>query len=71
MPKLLNPQYGTVMTEGNRPLWHYGTTVPTDGAANWEKGCVFFKTDEADGTCPMYVNIGSKTSCNFDRVTVS
>jgi len=50
-------------------LLAHGTTVPTDGAAGYETGCLFQHTDGGDGTA-LYVNEGTVTSCNFNAVTV-
>lgn len=45
----------------------YGLTVPTDATAGYAPGCIFQHLDgSADGV--MYVNHGSKASCNFDAV---
>jgi len=42
-----------------------GTTVPTDGAAGYQTGCLFQKTDGGANTS-LYVNEGSVTSCDFN-----
>lgn len=42
-----------------------GTTVPTDGAAGYAKGCLFVKTDGGANTT-WYCNEGSATSCDFN-----
>lgn len=47
-----------------------GATVPTDGTAGYQTGCLFQHTDGTSGTA-LYVNEGSVTSCNFDAVTVA
>jgi hypothetical protein len=47
-----------------------GTTVPTDGDAGYQTGCLFQHTDGGAGTA-LYVNEGSATSCDFDAVTVA
>jgi len=44
-----------------------GDTVPTDGTAGYETGCLFQHTDGAAGTA-FYVNEGSNTSCDFNAV---
>ena len=51
--------------DDNYTRWDSGTTVPSDGAAGYAKGCVFIKTDGGVGTT-MYVNEGSATSCDFN-----
>lgn len=43
-----------------------GTTVPTNADAGFAKGCLFTKTDQVDGTHPIYENTGSATACTFD-----
>lgn len=47
-----------------------GTTVPADGTAGYETGCIFQHTDGTSGTA-LYVNEGTVASCNFDAVTVA
>lgn len=47
-----------------------GTTVPTDGTAGYATGCLFQHTDGGDGTA-LYVNEGTKTSCDFNAITVA
>jgi hypothetical protein len=49
-------------------MWVEGTTVPTDGAAGYRKGCRFVDTDGGVDTT-VYHNNGSATSCNFDAAT--
>lgn len=44
-----------------------GTTVPTDGATGYAKGCQFTKTDGSTGTT-LYLNEGSNTSCDFNSL---
>jgi len=45
-------------------LFDHGTTVPTDGLADYAPGCVFQHTDGSDEGC-IYVNQGSLSSCSF------
>lgn len=47
-----------------------GTTVPTDGTAGYSTGCIFQHTDGGDGTA-LYVNEGTKASCDFNAITVA
>jgi len=42
-----------------------GSTVPTTGAAGYNIGCVFIKTDVARGQASQWVNINTATSCLF------
>ncbi|WP_309381978.1 hypothetical protein [Cerasicoccus frondis] len=48
----------------------YGATVPADGSEGYATGCIFRHTDGGDGTA-LYVNEGSKTSCDFNAITVA
>ena len=48
-----------------------GTTVPTDSAAGYAKGCLFIDTNVAAGTSGLYCNIGTTAACNFNLVTVA
>ena len=47
-----------------------GATVPTDGTAGYAPGCTFWQTDGNSDTTYQYVNVGTRTSCNFDPVLV-
>lgn len=47
-----------------------GKTVPADGTAGYQTGCLFQHTDGGSGTA-LYVNEGTVASCNFDAVTVA
>ena len=47
-----------------------GATVPTDGTAGSAPGCTFWQTDGNSDTTYQYVNVGTRTSCNFDPVLV-
>ena len=42
----------------------YGTTVPSNGTAGYETGCLFAHTDGGAGTA-VYVNEGTVASCAF------
>ena len=44
-----------------------GTTVPTNGEANYATGCDFVDTDASAGAV-LYVNEGDETSCDFNAV---
>jgi len=46
-----------------------GTTLPTDGAAVYAKGCLFIDTDVATGTSGLYTNVGTSASCVFKLIT--
>ncbi len=45
----------------------YGTTVPTDATTGFAPGCIFFHVDGSAGAT-LYVNNGTKASCEFDAV---
>jgi len=45
----------------------YGITVPTDDAAGYAKGCLFYHTD-GDINDKLYVNDGDADGCNFNLV---
>lgn len=47
-----------------------GTTVPADGTAGYQTGCLFQHTDGGDGTA-LYVNEGTLASCDFNAITVA
>jgi hypothetical protein len=65
--KLLRIQPPAVEPEGL--LLASGTSVPADGTAGYQTGCLYQKTDGGDGTA-LYVNEGTASSCNFNAVTV-
>ena len=52
-------------------LMRWGLTVPSDGAAGYAKGCIFFHLDGASQALLTYVNVGTKTSCNFDSIGIA
>ena len=45
-----------------------GTTVPTADSSGFAKGCLFIKTDAADGTKGLYENQGTTSECDFNLV---
>lgn len=45
-----------------------GTTVPTADSSGFAKGCLFIKTDAADGTKGLYENQGTSTASDFNLV---
>lgn len=51
-------------------LLAYGTTVPSDGALGYAPGCMFHQTDGTTESTYLYVNTGTKASCNFDAVNL-
>lgn len=44
-----------------------GTTVPA-AEAGYSKGCLFIKTDAADGTKALYENQGTTAACSFNLI---
>lgn len=48
----------------------HGITVPADGTAGFETGCLFRHTDGGDGTA-LYVNEGTVASCDFNAIIVA
>jgi hypothetical protein len=51
-------------------LFSHGTTVPADGAAGFETGCLFQKTDGGNGTA-LFVNEGTAASADFNAIIVA
>ena len=49
----------------------YGTTVPSDEAEGYAPSCRFSKIDATTLDTVMYVNIGTKASCNFDAAVMA
>jgi hypothetical protein len=48
-----------------------GATVPTDATVGYAPGCLFIKTDGTTLDNTIYINVGTKASCNFDAATTS
>jgi len=48
-------------------LFSSGTTVPGDGTAGYQPGCIFQHVDGSAGTA-FYVNEGTEASCDFNAV---
>lgn len=53
--------------ENGNILYAVGTTVPS-AVAGYAKGCLFIKSDAADGVNSVYENIGTTLSCNFNLI---
>lgn len=49
----------------------YGTTVPSDEATGYAPSCTFRKVDGTTLDTVLYVNIGTKASCNFDAAVMA
>lgn len=45
-----------------------GTSVPTADKAGYAKGCLFIKTDAADGTKGLYENQGTTSAADFNLI---
>ena len=45
-----------------------GTTVPTADSVGYAKGCLFIKTDAADGTKGLYENAGTNLLSDFNLI---
>ena len=62
-----NTSYQVFLTDrDDKFLYVKGTTIPS-GKTNYEKGCIFVKTDgTADSS--VYINIGDSSSCSFALV---
>lgn len=55
---LITKSGGTYMVES-------GSAVPTAGTVGYAAGCRFYLPDAVLGECPLWVNLGSETSCLF------
>ena len=51
--------------ESSGYLFSSGTTVPADGTAGYQTGCLFQHTDGGVGTS-LYVNEGTDAACDFN-----
>lgn len=68
-PVNLHDGGGIALTnETGQVIVGYGTTVPTDGAANYVTGALFVHTDGAAGTA-AYLNEGTAAAADFNAVT--
>jgi len=67
--RLLRMSPPSATTEGL--LLASGTTVPTDGTAGYQPGCLFQHTDGTAYNTVLYCNIGTAASCDFNVVTVA
>lgn len=45
-----------------------GTSVPSTDEDGYSKGCLFIKTDAADGTKGLYENQGTSSDCDFNLI---
>lgn len=57
----------TIFKSEDGILQCYGTTVPTDDASGYAKGCLFYHTD-GDINDKLYVNDGDADDCDFNTV---
>lgn len=54
---------------GGKITMAYGTTVPVVGTSGYEKGCLFWKTNDTSGYGGLYQNVASNTSCAFAKIS--
>lgn len=47
----------------------WGATVPSDADTGYGKGCIFIHIDGASNDTLIYVNVGSTTSCSFQKLS--
>jgi len=59
----------TYYIQGVGILFDYGTTVPSDGVADYCPGAVFQKTDGTADAC-LYINQGTLASCSFKALDI-
>lgn len=64
----ISGRYNAFEVPGIGVLTAAGPTKPSDGTPGYAPGCMFFDTNAAAGS-QWYVNVGSRTSCDFDAVT--
>lgn len=69
-PETINSVAVTVVfkNEDGHVLLCYGTTVPTADSVGFAKGCLFIKTDAADGTKGLYENQGTNALSDFNLI---
>lgn len=60
-----------IFTTEDGILMAYGTTVPSDASVGYAPSCQFFKVDGTTLDTVLYVNIGTKASCNFDAAVMA
>jgi len=75
MSKTLDIHHGSAVTvliniPGEGAYLAKGTTVPTDGASGFAKGCLFIDTDASAGSI-LLCNEGTSASCDFDAISVA
>ena len=79
MSKRYTPHFGADPSTGVRVLcmpanqkafWADGNTVPTDGKAGYEPGCIFQKTNGSAGAT-LFINEGTALSCDFNPIRTS
>ena len=59
-----------VTNELQQPLIMRGSTVPTDGSANFSPGCIFIRTSGNGIGSSVYINESSDpASCDFNSIT--
>ena len=71
MTRRLTPQDGSGVLATLPGIGHlivYGDTKPSDGDLGYSPGCLFIDYD-ASGNSVLYINVGTKASCDFDVFT--
>jgi hypothetical protein len=59
---------GLIRWPGRGWVFGAGDTKPSDGVTGWATGCLFLDTNGTDADTILYLNIGDKTSANFDII---
>ena len=69
-PRTINSIAITVnLEDSNEDVLHCsGLTVPTADSVGFAKGCLFIKTDAADGTKGLYENAGTNLLSDFNLI---
>lgn len=63
----LSTKVGDLLADaGEGVMIAVGRTVPTDGAKGYGKGCLWIQPGATGSTDVWYINVGSRSSCNFD-----
>lgn len=61
------PLVGNPDGDRSNPIIATGTTVPTDSTSGYAPGCIFIHNDGGSADA-VYINEGSASSCDFNRV---
>ena len=63
------PVYAFIYDSANDIYMAKGAAVPADASSGYSEGCLFTLTGTTAGASCTYVNVGTKTACNFDLVS--